>query len=282
MSERYDCTDPTGRAEGMAAAGAAIRTGQLVVLPTDTVYGVGCDAFDADAVAAVLAAKGRGRDMPPPVLIPTARTADGLATQIPDYAHTLMERFWPGPLTVILKAHTSLHWDLGETNGTVALRVPDNEIALELLGDTGPMAVTSANTTGSAAARTADEAQQMLGDAVAVYLDGGPRTEVAPSTIVDCTGAAPRTLRPGALSQREMDAALAQTPAAEPESETEPETPAAEPESEPVSESVPETEPLPETEPQPEPEPESEPEPEPLPEPEPEPESPEQRPRPTS
>ena len=93
-------------------------------LPTDTVYGVGCDAFDADAVAAVLAAKGRGRDMPPPVLIPTARTAHGLAAQVADYASTLMDRFWPGPLTVILRAQTSLHWDLGETNGTVALRDP--------------------------------------------------------------------------------------------------------------------------------------------------------------
>ena len=209
MSERYDCTDPTGRAEGMAAAGAAIRRGQIVVLPTDTVYGVGCDAFDADAVAAVLAAKGRGRDMPPPVLIPTARTAHGLAAHVPDYASTLMERFWPGPLTVILTAHTSLHWDLGDTNGTVALRVPDNPIALELLGDIGPMAVTSANTTGSPAARSLDEAQQMLGESVAVYLDGGPSVDSAPSIIIDCTGDVPVTLRLGALAQADIDAALA-------------------------------------------------------------------------
>ena len=158
MSERYDCTDPDGRAEGIPAAAAAVRRGEIVVLPTDTVYGIGCDAFDATAVASVLAAKGRGRDMPPPVLIPTARTAQGLATQVPDYAQRLMERFWPGPLTLVLKAQTSLHWDLGETNGTVALRVPDHEIALELLGDIGPMAVTSANTTGDPAARTVDEA----------------------------------------------------------------------------------------------------------------------------
>ena len=174
MSERYDCTDPDGRAEGIPAAAAAVRRGEIVVLPTDTVYGIGCDAFDATAVASVLAAKGRGRDMPPPVLIPTARTAQGLATQVPDYAQRLMERFWPGPLTVVLKAQTSLHWDLGETNGTVALRVPDHEITLELLGDIGPMAVTSANTTGDPAARTVDEAVGMLGESVGVYLDGGP------------------------------------------------------------------------------------------------------------
>lgn len=212
MSERYDCTDPAGRAEGIPAAAAAVRRGEIVVLPTDTVYGVGCDAFDATAVASVLAAKGRGRDMPPPVLIPTARTAQGLATQVPDYAQRLMEKFWPGPLTLVLKAQTSLHWDLGETNGTVALRVPDHEITLELLGDIGPMAVTSANTTGDPAARTADEARAMLGESVAVYLEGGTAGEGQPSTIVDCTGETPVTLRLGALSQADIDAALEPEP----------------------------------------------------------------------
>ena len=215
MSERYDCTDPDGRAEGIPAAAAAVRRGEIVVLPTDTVYGIGCDAFDATAVASVLAAKGRGRDMPPPVLIPTARTAQGLATQVPDYAQRLMERFWPGPLTLVLKAQTSLHWDLGETNGTVALRVPAHEITLELLGDIGPMAVTSANTTGDPAARTLDEAVGMLGESVGVYLDGGPVSEGQPSTIVDCTGETPVTLRLGAITQDELDAALVPEPVLE-------------------------------------------------------------------
>lgn len=209
MSEVHDCTDTATRSEGIAAAAAAVRKGEVIVLPTDTVYGIGCDAFDGDAVAAVLAAKGRGRDMPPPVLIPTARTALGLAMEIPDYAHTLMERFWPGPLTLVLKAHTSLSWDLGDTNGTVALRVPDNEIALAVLGEIGPMAVTSANTTGQPAARTVSEAQAMLGDSVSVYLDGGPAPEGEASTILNCTGAAPVTLRAGALSQEDIDAVLA-------------------------------------------------------------------------
>jgi tRNA threonylcarbamoyl adenosine modification protein (Sua5/YciO/YrdC/YwlC family) len=231
MSEVHDCTDPDTRAEGIAAAAAAVRTGGVVVLPTDTVYGIGCDAFDGDAVAAVLAAKGRGRDMPPPVLIPTARTALGLAMEIPDYANTLMERFWPGPLTLVLKAHTSLNWDLGETNGTVALRVPDNEIALELLGEIGPMAVTSANTTGHPAARTVTEAKDMLGESVAVYLDGGPAAEGEASTILDCTGAAPVTLRLGALAQEDIDAALAPEAASEPTS-----GPTSESEEEPVTE----------------------------------------------
>ncbi len=214
MSEVHDCTHADTRSEGIAAAATAVRTGEVVVFPTDTVYGIGCDAFDGDAVAAVLAAKGRGRDMPPPVLIPTARTAMGLAMEIPDYATRLMERFWPGPLTLVLKAHTSLTWDLGETNGTVALRVPDNDIALELLGEIGPMAVTSANTTGHPAARTVTEAKDMLGESVAVYLDGGPAAEGEASTILDCTGEAPVTLRLGALSQEDIDAVLAPEPAA--------------------------------------------------------------------
>ncbi|WP_076258365.1 L-threonylcarbamoyladenylate synthase [Intrasporangium flavum] len=222
MSERYDCTDPEGRAEGIPAAAAAVRRGEVVVLPTDTVYGIGCDAFDANAVASVLAAKGRGRDMPPPVLIPTARTAQGLATQVPDYANRLMERFWPGPLTVVLKAQTSLHWDLGETNGTVALRVPDHEITLDLLGDIGPMAVTSANTTGDPAARSVDEAQAMLGESVAVYLDGGPTAGGDPSTIIDCTGEAPVTLRLGAIPQEDIDAALRPAESGEPDELGEP------------------------------------------------------------
>ncbi len=212
MSDVYDCADETARADGIAAAGQAVRRGEVVVLPTDTVYGIGCDAFDPAGVAAVLAAKGRGRDMPPPVLIPAARTALGLATDIPDYATTLMDRCWPGPLTVVLRAHPSLHWDLGETNGTVALRVPDHPVALDLLADVGPMAVTSANTTGDPAARTADAARAMLGETVSVYLDAGAASEGGPSTIVDCTGATPVTLRVGALRQDQLDAVLAPQP----------------------------------------------------------------------
>ncbi|WP_347352077.1 L-threonylcarbamoyladenylate synthase [Intrasporangium sp.] len=209
MSDVFDCTGEPSRADGIAAAVAAVRRGEVVVLPTDTVYGIGCDAFDAGAVAAVLAAKGRGRDKPPPVLIPTGRTALGLAAAIPDFATTLMERFWPGPLTVVLRAHPSLHWDLGDTNGTVALRVPDHPVALELLGQVGPMAVTSANVTGEPAARTAEQARAMLGESVAVYLDAGPVDAGDPSTVVDCTGSHPVTLRLGALGQAEVDAALA-------------------------------------------------------------------------
>src|SRR6478752_4876609 len=203
MSEVFDCTTPEGLAAGIEAAARAVQSGQVVVLPTDTVYGIGCDAFDASAVTAVLAAKGRGRDMPPPVLVPNARTVDGLARSVPPYVRHLIDRFWPGALTLVLESQPSLTWDLGETNGTVALRMPDHEIALALLGQAGPMAVTSANLTGQPPARTVAEAQEQLGASVAVYLDGGPA-----SAILDCTGTTPLTLREGALTRAEIDAAI--------------------------------------------------------------------------
>ncbi|SOC52799.1 L-threonylcarbamoyladenylate synthase [Ornithinimicrobium cerasi] len=206
-----DCTDPARRGEAMTRAAEAVGAGKVVVLPTDTVYGVGADAFDVVAVAMVLAAKHRGREMPPPVLVPSPRTVDGLAIDVPMYAKILMRQFWPGPLTVVLRAQPSLRWDLGETNGTVALRMPDDDVALTLLTEVGPMAVTSANLTGQPAATTGQEALDQLGGAVAVYLDDGPRSGGLPSTIVDCTGEEPVLLRVGALSPEEIRGVLGTT-----------------------------------------------------------------------
>lgn len=175
------------------------------MLPTDTVYGVGADAFRPDAVAAVLAAKGRGRQMPPPVLIPDIRTVDGLAIDVPAPARALMERFWPGALTVILFSQPSLAWDLGETHGTVALRVPDHGAARALLARTGPLAVTSANRTGEPAATTAEEAQSQLGKTVAVYLDAGDSPLGTASTIVDATDPAGlRIVREGGVTRQQI------------------------------------------------------------------------------
>ncbi|WP_143553693.1 L-threonylcarbamoyladenylate synthase [Serinicoccus sp. CNJ-927] len=206
-----DCTDENQRESSLARAAEVVREGKVVVLPTDTVYGVGADAFDVVAVAMVLAAKHRGREMPPPVLVPNPRTVDGLATDLPMYARILMRQFWPGPLTLVLRAQPSLQWDLGETNGTVALRMPGDEIALTLLAEVGPLAVTSANVTGRPAATTAQEALDQLGGAVAAYLDGGPRTGGEPSTIVDCTGEEPVVLRRGALGAEDLRAVLGTT-----------------------------------------------------------------------
>ena len=211
MSPVYDCTTEEGRAAGVANAAEAVRRGEVVVLPTDTVYGVGADAFSPDAVAAVLAAKGRGREMPPPVLVPNPRTVDGLATAVPGYARELIKAFWPGPLTLVLLAQSSLMWDLGDTNGTVALRMPEDDVALALLDAVGPMAVTSANLTGQPAATSVTEAAAQLGAAVSIYLDAGPTGGNQPSTIVDCTGETPVVLREGAITPDQLREVLGET-----------------------------------------------------------------------
>jgi len=199
VSERFDVLQPEERVTAIAVALATLARGELIVAPTDTVYGLGADAFTAAAVEDLLAAKGRGRDMPVPVLVGSPRTLDGIATQLSLAARALVEAFWPGGLTVVANSQPSLHWDLGDTGGTVAVRMPLHPVAIELLQATGPMAVSSANITGRPPATTADEAVEQLGESVAVYLDGGPSGEPVPSTIVDVTGTVPRVLRVGAL-----------------------------------------------------------------------------------
>ncbi len=199
------------RTAAVDAAALAIQRGQLVVLPTDTVYGVAADAFDAAAVARLLDAKGRGREMPPPVLVSTATTLDALASKVPDYARMLTDAFWPGPLTLVCHEQPSLRWDLGETRGTVAVRMPDHDLARDILDRTGPLAVSSANLTGEPAATTGEEAVAMLGDRVSVIVDGGPTPGAVPSTILDVTDERPRLLRLGAIGIAELDEALAES-----------------------------------------------------------------------
>ncbi|MGN6792194.1 MAG: L-threonylcarbamoyladenylate synthase [Streptosporangiaceae bacterium] len=199
MSEMFDCANDEQRSAGIAAAVAAVLRGDLVVLPTDTVYGVGADAFRPGAVQSLLDAKGRGRDMPPPVLVGSVRAANALVEDLGPYGQELIDEFWPGGLTLICRASRSLKWDLGETKGTVAVRMPQDQVALDLLAQTGPMAVSSANLTGQPAATTAEAAREQLGEAVEVYLDDGPCETDVPSTIVDMTGDMPRLLRGGAV-----------------------------------------------------------------------------------
>jgi tRNA threonylcarbamoyl adenosine modification protein (Sua5/YciO/YrdC/YwlC family) len=187
MERIYDCSLDTDLLTGMRLAKVAIGQKELVVVPTDTVYGLACDAFSHEGVKKLLAAKGRDRQSPPPVLIGNVAALDGLAQDIPALAHKLAETFWPGALTMILKAQPSLTWDLGETKGTVALRMPDHKIALALLQETGPLAVSSANLTGEPAAITCQQAEGYLGSKVKVYLDGGSSPKGEASTILDMT-----------------------------------------------------------------------------------------------
>jgi tRNA threonylcarbamoyl adenosine modification protein (Sua5/YciO/YrdC/YwlC family) len=199
VSNRFKTNDETEREAGIANAALAVQRGQLVVFPTDTVYGIGADAFDPAAVRRLLAAKGRGRDMPPPVLVSAPTTLDALAVGVPSYARALIAELWPGPLTIVCRQQQSLQWDLGDTRGTVAVRMPDHDVALELLARTGPLAVSSANLTGKDAATDAGQAETMLGESVEVYVDGGPTRGNVPSTIVDCTGETGRVLRAGVV-----------------------------------------------------------------------------------
>lgn len=236
--QRFDCTGPE-LPRGSAAARAAIESGGCVVLPTDTVYGIGADAFDAAAVQRLLEAKGRGRDMPPPVLIGEPAILRALASDVPDQVDAVTAAHWPGPLTVICTAHKSLQMDLGDTDGTIALRVPDHEVARALLRRTGPLAVSSANRSGEPAATDVDTAIEQLGGSVSVYLDAGPTPGPVASSIVDFTRSADGVLvREGVLSFETLretlpelvmsEAVVAQraaaAPADEPAAQDEPDT----------------------------------------------------------
>lgn len=182
-AQRFDTTMQTD--EALVAAQAAIAEGRCIVLPTDTVYGIGANAFDAAAVQGLLDAKERGRDMPPPVLVAEVEMLDALGDDIPGGAQALAAYYWPGPLTLIVKAQPHLRMDLGETAGTIAVRVPDHDFTRDLLRRTGPLAVSSANVSGQPSSTNIDEAQHQLGDRVAVYLDAGATPGPTPSTIID-------------------------------------------------------------------------------------------------
>jgi L-threonylcarbamoyladenylate synthase len=204
MSARFDCADAGQRAAGISEATAALTKGELVVLPTDTVYGLAADAFMPEAVVALLVARGSARGAPASVLVGSRRAAMALVEDVSTPATDLIDEFWPGGLTLVFHSARSLVWDLGETKGTVAVRMPMHPVALELLREAGPLAVSSANLTGSPPATTVAEAEAQLGDAVTVYLDGGPCTDQKPSTIVDLTGAVPRLLRRGMIPVRRL------------------------------------------------------------------------------
>lgn len=234
MGVVYDCSDPDRLLEGRRMACEAIERGELIVVPTDTVYGIAANAFDADAVARLRAAKGSGRQSPPAVLVPEAVSISSLAIRVPGAVHQLTPRFWPGGLTIVLQSPPSLNWDLGDTENTVSLRMPDSPLLIELMKETGPLAVSAANTAGAPVATTAAEAKELFGDAVAVYLDGGPigaadadaedagdagdagdadgeasdRRTALPSTILDATIAIEsgkyRILRHGAVTAEQL------------------------------------------------------------------------------
>ena len=204
MSFPYDCTYPGGRRLGLEAAVSGVQNGLLVVLPVESSYVLACDAFSVPAVADLLAVKGDPARRPPAVAVPTVRTLDGLAADVPPATRALAEAFWPGLLTIVCAAQPTLRWDLGNSRGTVSLRMPVHPLALELLARTGPLAFTTAAPTGTPAPRDCDAARELLGDDVGVYLDAGPAPWSATSTVVDGRGDVPRVVRLGAVPLDEL------------------------------------------------------------------------------
>jgi L-threonylcarbamoyladenylate synthase len=198
VAEIVDVTGE-GRAAGVARAVEALRDGLLVGLPTDTVYGVAADAFDPGGTRRLFAAKQRPRSVPLPVFVRSPKQLIGLTPQVPPVADALMAAFWPGPLTLVVPVERNLRWDLGDTEGTVSVRMPLDDVALDVVRTVGPTAVTAANAAGRPAPRSAAEVQEQLGDHVALILDDGPRDGGAASTVVDLTRSVPYVLRQGAL-----------------------------------------------------------------------------------
>ena len=209
----FNCADDAEREEGMNIAVKAAQSGRLVVMPTDTLYGLGCDAFDNDAVANLLATKQRGPDMPVPVLVGSWAAAEELAGDLPEPAVALMKAYWPGGLSVVVPQSSTVKWNLGETSHSVMLRMPLNAVALDLLRLTGPLGVSSANITAHAPATDVTQAEQQLGESVSIYLDGGPADSGTASTIVDVTCEPPRIIREGTITAEDVARSIG-TPAA--------------------------------------------------------------------
>jgi L-threonylcarbamoyladenylate synthase len=192
----------------LARARDALRSGDLVVVPTETVYGIAADAFAPGATARVFELKKRPRKLPLPVLVSRPRQAWALCDSVPPGAAELVATFWPGPLTLILPQTPDLDWDLGDSRGTIALRMPDHADTLALLEMTGPLAVTSANLSGEPTPSTVVEIRSRFADAVAIYLDGGPASEESGSTIVDLARRRPAVVREGQISREQIERAI--------------------------------------------------------------------------
>ena len=197
---------PVGDPPSPAALTRAIEVlarGHPVALPTDTVYGLAADPFRPGAVARIFEAKRRPRHVKLPVLVADTDQALALATDVPDAASILMDRFWPGALTVVLPARAGLGADLGDDDATIGIRCPAHPVPLALCAAVGPLATTSANRHGEPTLTTAAEVMAAFGDAVAVVLDGGTCAG-SPSTVVDCTGVEPKLLRAGRVPWSEL------------------------------------------------------------------------------
>ncbi len=189
-------------------AGDIIRSGGLVAFPTETVYGLGANALDAEAVKKIYAAKGRPSDNPLILHVCDVKMAESVV-ELNWRARYLMEKFWPGPLSLVLKAKPIVPERTRGGLSTAAIRMPDNGIALELIRASGvPIAAPSANKSGRPSPTDAQTVKEDIGDAVAMVLDGGPTRVGLESTVLDLTGEDPVLLRPGGISKEQIEEAL--------------------------------------------------------------------------
>jgi L-threonylcarbamoyladenylate synthase len=209
-SQTFHTAEPDQLLEGMRKARMAIGQGRVVVIPTDTSYAVVADAFKASAVHALRDVRQMPAKAPLGVLLPGIPTLRALAEDPPELVTRLAGEFWPGALTLIVPAGESLAWDLGDTKGTVALRMPSNRIALELLSETGPLVASLASPVGSPTPSTLAEVQDLLGESVAVYLaqddvvGQGVLSTVIDATSLDKPQGRLRLVREGAISSEDI------------------------------------------------------------------------------
>jgi L-threonylcarbamoyladenylate synthase len=188
---------------GLKRAIEVLNEGGLVAFPTDTVYGLGALAFDKEAIERLYRTKGRRSELPLPVLLSGQEQLGQVTVDLPSIALALADRFWPGPLTIVVQRHPKLPVDMSGAD-TIGVRVPDHEFTLKLLTATGPLAVTSANLSGNRSPSTAKEVMEDLGGKIELLIDGGTTSDQVPSTIVDCTGQQPVVLREGPITREQI------------------------------------------------------------------------------
>lgn len=188
---------------------AVLREGGVVAFPTDTVYGVGADPLWEEAMAALFQAKGRPAEKAIPLLISQVSQIEAVAREVPVAAEALARCFWPGPLSLVLRAQEEVPAIVRAGGDTVALRMPDHPVALRLIGAFGrPLAVTSANLSGHPAPATAEEVLKQLRGRIPLLVDGGRCPGGEPSTVLDLTVDPPRILRPGPVTWDAVQACL--------------------------------------------------------------------------
>jgi len=205
MIRRFDANDPTELANGIKAATAAVRRGEVVIVPTESSYGLATDPFRADGLAKLRSLKDRGPELPIPVMVASAATAAGVLWNTSLAARELMAAFWPGALTLVGAYQPSLMWDVaGSTEQIVSIRVPLHPVAWQLTKSVGPLALTGANISGAQVARSFDQAVAQFGEAVSVYLDAGTCQYAQPSSVVDVSSSPPYLVRAGAIGTGDL------------------------------------------------------------------------------